>query len=351
MPDRLQNLLKENPVKASAPCRIDMGGTLDIPVFHYTLRHLAPCTFNAAIALRTRVRLGANSSDLIKVSSKGFESAQFPLDSAPFDHPLGLIFAIAAYFHGSGVHIHIESESPPNSALGGSSAATVAVIAAFDRARQMIGERPMSLRKSVLLAHAIESAVLGIPCGLQDQLAAAYGGVNAWYWLSAPDGPKFEKEPLLGKKGVKEFEERIMLAYCGAPHVSSDVNTTWMRQFAAGTTRDKWVKITKISAIFVEAVSNRRFKEAADAMNKELDLRLEMTPGVLTPIMETLVLAAQKNNCGARFTGAGAGGCVWALGEKDELEKTKSLWTEIIAKEKDACFLDADIDPDGIIVR
>jgi len=124
----------------------------------------------------------------------------------------------------------------------------------------------MSLRKSVLLAHAIESSVLLIPCGLQDQLAAAYGGINAWYWTAAPDGPRFEKEPLLGKKGVKDFEEHFMLAYCGAPHVSSNVNSIWMRQFISGESRNTWVKIAGISSDFVEAVSNRRFKEAASAM-------------------------------------------------------------------------------------
>jgi len=66
--------------------------------------------------------------------------------------------------------------------------------------------------------------------------------------------------------------------------------------------------------------------------------------------MEKLINAARENNCGARFTGAGAGGCVWALGESQGLEKTKILWDEIIAKEKDACFLDTGIDPDGILV-
>lgn len=351
MADRLQNLLREKPVEASAPCRIDMGGTLDIPVFHYILHHLSPCTFNAALGLRTSVSLAANESDSVKVSSRGFETAEYPLESAPFDHPLGLMFAIAAHFRAKGVHIHIESASPPRSALGGSSSAALAVIAAFDRAYQSLGERPFSLRKSVLLAHAIESAVLGIPCGLQDQLAAAYGGVNAWIWTASPDGPRFEKHSLLGKKGVKEFEKRMLCAYCGAQHVSSDVNTTWMSQFVSGKTRSQWVDLARSSSDFVEAISEKRFGDAAAAMNKEVDLRVEMTPDVLNPMMERLVSAARENSCGARFTGAGAGGCVWALGEEDDLAKTRGLWTKILADEPDACFLDAGVDMDGVRVN
>ena len=50
-------------------------------------------------------------------------------------------------------------------------------------------------------------------------------------------------------------------------------------------------------------------------MNRETDVRRQMTPDVLNDIGKTLVELAKKNKCGARFTGAGGGGCIWALGE------------------------------------
>ena len=115
MTESVRNVLKETPVGASAPCRIDMGGTLDISTFHYPLRHLSPCTVNIALDLRTRVKLLPYDSGQIKISSKGFRSAEYPLEQAPFDHPLGLMFAIGVYFRASGVHIHIDSSSPPRS--------------------------------------------------------------------------------------------------------------------------------------------------------------------------------------------------------------------------------------------
>jgi len=117
MSNKLTKSLENEPIEASAPCRIDMGGTLDIPIFYYPLRHLAPCTFNVAIGLRTRVSLLPHTRGLVKISSRGFETAEFPLDSVPFNHPMGLMFATAAYFQAEGVHITIESSSPPRSAL------------------------------------------------------------------------------------------------------------------------------------------------------------------------------------------------------------------------------------------
>ncbi|MEA3429538.1 MAG: galactokinase, partial [Thermodesulfobacteriota bacterium] len=178
----IRSILKAGRIEASAPCRIDMGGTLDISTFYYPLRHLSPCTFNIAVNLRTRVCLFPYKKGIIKISSKGFKGEKHSLDQAPFNHPLGLMFAIAAYFGAEGVHVDIDSSSPPRSALGGSSAAAVALIAAFSKLGQMQTAGPGSRQKIALLAHALEESVAGVPCGLQDQLASVYGGVNAWYW-------------------------------------------------------------------------------------------------------------------------------------------------------------------------
>ncbi|MBC8463901.1 MAG: galactokinase, partial [Deltaproteobacteria bacterium] len=97
-------MLESESIEASAPCRIDAGGTLDIRTFYYPLRHMSPCTFNIAIDLRTHIRLLPFKNGMVKVSSKGFQSAAFPLEKAPFRHPLGLIFAIAVYFQAAGIH-------------------------------------------------------------------------------------------------------------------------------------------------------------------------------------------------------------------------------------------------------
>ena len=171
-----------NVIEASAPCRIDLGGTLDIATFFYPLRHLKPCTFNIALDLRTRVRLMPHTEGLIRITSRGFQAAEFPADQAPFDHPMGLMFAVAAYFNARGVHIDIESQSPPRSALGGSSVAAVALIAAFAQQTAQMGSASGFDRRSIaLLAYELEQSVAGLPCGVQDQLAAAYGGVHVWH--------------------------------------------------------------------------------------------------------------------------------------------------------------------------
>jgi D-glycero-alpha-D-manno-heptose-7-phosphate kinase len=78
----IKALLQNEPMEASAPCRVDMGGTLDLSTFYLPLRHLGPCTFNIALDMRTRVWLGPHVAGKLKISSSGFEDLEVELASA-----------------------------------------------------------------------------------------------------------------------------------------------------------------------------------------------------------------------------------------------------------------------------
>lgn len=262
----LKTLLESGPVEMSAPCRVDFGGTLDISTFYFPLRHWNPATFNIALDMRTRVRLLPYSSGRVKVSSKGFDTAEFDSENLPFSHPLGLMFAIAAYYGAEGVHIDINSSSPPRSALGGSSVAAVGLVAAFIKAFGL-GD-PMQLRdRIVLLAHAIESSVARIPCGIQDQLAAAYGGVHLWQWNGQADTLPYSKIRVVETSGHRDLEKHFIAAYCGEPHESMNINNKWVDNLLQGGSISRWKEIVRCCNAFSEAVSQGNYHEAAELMS------------------------------------------------------------------------------------
>ncbi len=346
----LKNRLESGPVKAAAACRIDCGGTLDIKTFYYPLRHLSPCTFNIALDMKTGVRLLPYSSGETKVSSSGFSAEAHPADKAPFSGPLGLVFAIATYFGVEGVHIEITSKSPPRSALGGSSTAAVAVIGALANALTGKGVAPMSTEQIVLLAHSIEESVAGIPCGMQDQLAAAYGGVHAWYWPGVPGQPRFKRTEVLKKKDYATLEKHLLIAYCGVPHHSQDINSKWIEQFVKGRGRHLWPEIVSCTKEFVESIMIKDWGAAVWAMNREVEIRRKMTPEVFDEIGVALLEQALSGSCGARFTGSGGGGCIWALGEEEDIRTLGPEWADILSRRQGAKLLDVKIDPKGLEV-
>jgi D-glycero-alpha-D-manno-heptose-7-phosphate kinase len=331
----------------SAPCRIDAGGTLDIPLFHYTLRHLKPCTFNIALDMRTRVTLQPYSSNQIKITSKGFGESCFSCEKIPFDHPLGLMLAIVSYYHISGLHIHIESSSPPRSALGGSSTAAVALIEALSH---LVNE-PVTKDQMAFLAYQIESNVARVSCGIQDQLAAIFGGVNAWYFAASPTAKAFRQESLLSKKDYDTFEKHILIAYCGAPHESKDINGQWVDQFLKGDTRKNWEQIIYKTQEFNNALINKDWQAAVSAMRSEVDIRMQMTPDVFDHAGKSLLQAALDNQCAARFTGAGGGGCIWAIGEKNQIDILRDVWNSILVQYPDASLLKNKIADCGVIIE
>ncbi|MEX1297472.1 MAG: galactokinase [Desulfotignum sp.] len=343
----ISRILENNPVRVSVPCRVDFGGTLDISTFYLPLAHLNPAGVNMAMDLRTNVTLTPYRRGRIKVSSKGFDTAEFEQGTAPFDHPMGLMFACAQYVNAHGVHIHIDSESPPRSALGGSSCAAVAILAAFDAA---LG-KPVDPAKIAWLAHYIESSVAGVPCGVQDQAAAAFGGAHLWAWKMGDYAPAFERFPLFDSEAARrDFAAHMLVAYCGIPHVSKDINSRWVTGFVQGKNRTVFARIIDLTRAFYTAIRNKAYSEAADLMICETRLRQDMTPDVMDDTGKKLFGAACDHLCGARFTGAGGGGCLWAVGGRKEIASLTESWQSILDTVPEAKLLNTRIDPQGILI-
>jgi D-glycero-alpha-D-manno-heptose-7-phosphate kinase len=347
MPENITRFLEKAPLTASAPCRVDVGGTLDIKTIYLPMAHLSPATFNLAVDLRTEVSLFPYTAGVVKVSSRGFDSVEFPAADAPYDHPLGLIFAIAAHYNVSGLHIVIDSASPPQSALGGSSAAAVALVCALEALQA--GKDEISRKEIALTAHAIEEGAARFPCGLQDQLASVYGGANAWFWRSFDGRPDFKRKVVFDEARSLDFNQCFIVAYCGIPHVSRDINGRWMNHFIQAEDRALWRKIIHYSHSFIEALTAGQLDDAILSMNRESELRKQMTPDVFDDMGEALVLCAREMDCGVRFTGAGGGGCVWALGEPENIKGLKNSWEIVLRKREDARLLETQIDTRGVI--
>ncbi len=344
----LKQKLEKNPVTMSAPCRLDFGGTLDISTFYFPLRPLAPSTFNVAVDMRTTVSLLPYTSGRVKISSRGFETAEYDSGNLPLAHPMGLMFAIATYFGADGVHIDVRSSSPPRSALGGSSVAAVALIAAFFSLTGKVNDGRMPEDEVVLLAHQLESSVARVPCGIQDQLAAAFGGVNRWRWTGDVSGLPYERTILIEKAEYDQFESSFIAAYCGQPHESKDINGRWVNYFLNGTYPELWKEIVVCSNLFSLAIAEKDYIKAAALMQRETALRVQMTPDVLDETGILLNKAAISNDCGARFTGAGGGGCVWATGPASKISQLRSVWEALLSDNEYAFMLDVRIDGEGL---
>ena len=345
----VKKILERHPIAASAPCRIDSGGTWDIKAMALPMEGIEPTTLNMALNLRTQVRLSPFRDGWIGISSEGFPRTEaYPLESVPFKSPFGLFFAATAHFGFHGLQIHIRSESPIKSALGGSSTALVALIKALSKLSGMLGGKKLSGRDILYLGYHLEGGISGGYCGIQDQAAAVFGGVNQWRWTYGSRNSQFKRESLLNNEGQKELSKCLLVAYSGKSHVSVQINRSWIDHFLSGITRAGWIKANDIVHKLAQAIKRKEWNRAANLLKDEMRLRKEITPNALIPITQKLVDQAEMTGCGARFAGAGAGGTIWALGEKDKIKELRNIWNRTLAPIKGARILDCAIDPIGV---
>ena len=93
---------------------------------------------------------------------------------------------------------------------------------------------------------------------------------------------------------------------------------------------------------------NRKWQDASNELINEVNVRKKITPEAFTPEITRLINESERIGCGARFTGAGGGGVVWARGEIDAIEKLKDTWVTILRESKDGRMLECEIDPEGV---
>jgi len=276
------------------------------------LERIHPVTVNFALNLRTAVTLLPFEEGMVSVTSEGFESGEdHPAGRVPFDSSFGIFFAAISYFGFHGIQVHIRSDSPVKSALGGSSTALVALVKALSKATSLLGGKEFRTGEILHLAYHLEDSVSKGKCGIQDQGAAAYGGVHLWNWHYGKRGSLFTRTPLARRKELRELSNRMVVAFSGKSHVSAGINRNWIEEFISGKTRAGWIKANEIVLSLAEALKVKDWNGCARCLREEMAVRREITPDALIPITEQLIGTAETAGCGARFAGAGCGGAAY----------------------------------------
>jgi D-glycero-alpha-D-manno-heptose-7-phosphate kinase len=328
---------------------VDSGGTWDIRSMALPMQTIEPVTLNIALSLRTRVTLVPFEDGKVKVSSEGFaDTDAHDFKTLPFDSPFGLFYAAVSYFGLHGLEVRIASDSPAKAALGGSSTALVALIKALSKLAVLAGKAPLSQKDILHLAYYLEDSTSSGKCGIQDQAAAVFGGVNLWRWQFGNRRAPYERRALLNRRGERELSERLLVAFSGKSHVSARINQGWLEGFLSGKTRAGWVEANRVVSRLAQALGDRKWDQAAGLIREEMAVRRDITPDALIPVTSELIRQAELAGCGARFAGAGAGGSVWALGEKKRIDELRTAWISTLAPIRGAGVLDCAVDPKGV---
>ncbi len=337
-------------ISSSAPTRIcDNGGWTDT-WFAETGK-----IFHIAIEPRVHVELLAFEQTIdrppITIHAKNFGDSYCPTGISTKTwgkHPLleATIAEIGMPKHVA-LDITIWSDAPYGASTGTSAAACVALAGALDA----LTPGRLSPHKLARAAWRVETEQLGQQSGIQDQIAAAFGGVNLIHMDAYPHASVEQLD--LSEAIQQELEQRLMLIYLGKPHSSSAVHEKVIREM-----EDIGPMAKPIDALRQTAQASYRCLELGDfvglgqAMVQNTAGQRMLHPELICPAAGRVIkIGRQFGTLGHKINGAGGdGGSVTLLTDGNQQTKV-DLATAILQENKTWQIVPITLAHEGLIIH
>jgi D-glycero-alpha-D-manno-heptose-7-phosphate kinase len=293
-------------VLATAPLRISfVGGGTDFP---HWFEHHGGAVLSATIDHHVRVRVAPRRDRQVRVRSNDLgRLVEYHLDEGPrYDGVMDLAkAAIQRVGVPGGIDVAIESDAPPGSGLGGSSALVVGVAAAVAALRDV----PLTADELARMAYAIERQDLGITGGWQDQYAAAFGGMNL---IEFTPSEVFVAPVQVDPAVLRRLRERLLLCYTGHVRRNAGLIDTQIRLHAEGReeTMLGMKHLHEMAYAMRDAIAADRLDELGAMLREAFENKKRMNPHIAehTPIEAMLTAARDAGAEGGKICGAGGGG-------------------------------------------
>ena len=313
-------------VQSRAPNRIlDFGGWTDT---HFArsgqVLNLAVSLF-ANVTVRTRAQSGVT----IKIQDYGEEIHIEDVAGITYDSHHDLLkAALKVMGIEEGLDVMISADVPPGCGTGSSAAISVALLNALS----VISGQYLSAHEIAHLAHRLETEELKYECGIQDQYASAYGGVN---FIDMPDYPMAHVSPVpLSSEMIATVESQLLLVYEGKGHLSSDVHRKVIENLndPGSSTAKALEGLKKTAVVARKALLSSDVPLLAEVMDLNNSLQKQLHPGITTENIEKIEAIARANGgIGGMINGAGGGGSICLLCEPGrKIEAAAALHKEKI---------------------
>ena len=283
-----------------APTRIDLGGGwTDVPPY---------CDNEGGFVCNLAI-------DRYATATLREDGEQAPQSGA--DAPL--VRAVLGRAGLAGVHVSLESDFPVGAGLGGSSAASAALLGALAAWRGDTWDREAIAEEG----RRIEVEELGIAGGRQDHYAATHGGALALRFSRSVEVRRIALSP----ETRSEFERRALLVYTGESRISGGNITEVLRAY-----RDREPRVlASLAGMRTLAENTCAALEAGDLdavgslLGEHWLHQRALHHAIPTPLIDEIVArAAAHGALGSKATGASGGGCVLVFAGRESVDRVRS---------------------------
>jgi D-glycero-alpha-D-manno-heptose-7-phosphate kinase len=294
-------------IRTKAPLRVSFaGGGTDVPPYP---EKEGGCVLNATIDNYAWGSLRPREDKRIRIESVDLGILlDYPADSElKLDGQLDLVKATIVRLqaqNSKGFDVFLQSDVPPGSGLGSSSALIVGLVGLVKEFRNL----PLTEYEIAHLAYLIEREDLQIKGGHQDQYAASFGGFNFIEFY----GDRVIVNPLrIHQDTVNELEHNLLLCYTGTTRRSDRIIEDQTKRFeekqedTLQALRDQ----KELAIDMKNALLSRRLPDFADLLHWSWESKKNLSPRISNAAIDEMYETARNAGAiGGKITGAGGGG-------------------------------------------
>jgi len=283
-------------VVTRAPTRIDLGGGwTDVPPY---CDREGGFVCNVAITRYCTVRLTADAFD---------SDASAPM-----------VRAVLRRAGVAGVRVDIENDFPVGAGLGGSSAASAALLVALAEWRGEPWDRAAIAEEG----RRIEVEELGVAGGRQDHYAATHGGALALTFTTTTAARRIALSPAVRRA----LTRRSVLVYTGESRISGDTITAVLGAYEAREPRvvNALACMREIARAMAGALERGALDDVGALLGEHWEHQRSLHPAIPTARIDAIVAAARRAGAlGAKAMGASGGGCVLIMAPEDAVDDVR----------------------------
>ena len=306
-------------VIARAPTRIDLGGGwTDVPPY---CDREGGFVCNIAITRHSIATLSATSDDRAGASGNGLIEAAIRRSGV------------------SGVTAALDNDFPLGAGLGGSSAASAALLAALRTWRGAPVDRVDIAEEG----RRIEVEDLGVAGGRQDHYAATHGGALA---LTFDTGVSVRRLSL-AVAARDALRASATLIYTGESRISGDTITAVLSAYHARDVRvvTALKRMRELATDMAAALESCDLHALGELVDEHWEYQRSLHPSIPTPRIDEIIARARGAGAlGAKAMGASGGGCVLILSRPGRRAEVDAAVRPL----GDA--LEFDVDYDGVTI-
>ncbi len=205
----------------------------------------------------------------------------------------------------AGMELHHDGDLPARSGLGSSSSFTVGLLNAL----YALDGRHVTRRQLGEEAIRIEQEVIGESVGSQDQLWAAYGGLNRIDFNT--DGTFAVMPVVMPPERRRALEGSLMLFFTGFSRFASEVAKKQIDNFSKREANLRSLRATVDEGLAILGDSSRNLEDVGRLLHQGWQIKRGMAEGVSTPAIDEIYEAGLSAGAiGGKLLGAGGGGFI-----------------------------------------